>query len=80
MEDVAWVSIMGTVGMLVVVVVIVVQLLVLFATNPDARGPTEVVTTGSLQVRQLTSPCLAGQFTLCNSLTNTLGCCCSRPP
>jgi hypothetical protein len=44
-EDVAWVSIFGTVGMLLAMIVVVGKLLAIYATAPQA-APTEIVATG----------------------------------
>eukprot|EP00882_Tetradesmus_deserticola_P031182 GHRQ01035254.1.p1 GENE.GHRQ01035254.1~~GHRQ01035254.1.p1 ORF type:complete len:186 (+),score=63.85 GHRQ01035254.1:512-1069(+) len=44
-EDVAWVSIFGTVGMLLAMVVVVAKLVAIYATSPPA-APTELVATG----------------------------------
>jgi hypothetical protein len=52
-EDVAWVSIFGTVGMLLAMVVVVGKLIAIYATSPPA-APTELVATGQgLNVSQL---------------------------
>jgi hypothetical protein len=44
-EDVAWVSIFGTVGMLLAMVVVVGKLIAIYATSPPA-APTELVAAG----------------------------------
>lgn len=44
MEDVAWVSILGTVGMLGAMLIVVGKLIVLYINTPVA-APTEVVAT-----------------------------------
>jgi hypothetical protein len=44
-EDVAWVSIFGTVGMLLAMVVVVGKLIAIYAMSPPA-APTELVATG----------------------------------
>ncbi|WIA35643.1 hypothetical protein OEZ86_004057 [Tetradesmus obliquus] len=44
-EDVAWVSIFGTVGMLLAMVVVVGKLVAIYATSPPA-APTELISTG----------------------------------
>ena len=50
MEDVAWVSIFGTLGMLVAMVIVVVKLINLYMTSAEPTGSTEIVANTSWQV------------------------------
>lgn len=50
MEDVAWVSIFGTLGMLLAMVIVVVKLLLLYCNGSEPTGSTEVVADTSWQV------------------------------
>lgn len=45
-EDVAWVSIFGSVGMLGAILVVVGKLVAIYATMPQPAAPTEVVASG----------------------------------
>jgi hypothetical protein len=50
MEDVAWVSIFGTLGMLLAMTIVVVKLMLLYMNGSEPAGPTEIVANTSWQV------------------------------
>jgi hypothetical protein len=81
-EDVAWVSIFGTIGMLLAMIVVVGKLIAIYATAPPA-APTELVATGQGLNVSIGSNvpsiwgCKFGQTfdTLCNQRASSVNAC-----